>query len=481
MAVTIVAVFNSTFGSALPSGAIVFMIPYFKITNEAQFELPISLFLVGYVLGPLFFAPLSETYGRKSILVSSFLLFTLFTLGCAVAPTWPLLLIFRFVAGVSASSPVAILGGLFADIYDDPTARGRANAFCMAATTMGPQLAPVVSGFVSTVSWRWSFWVALIVAGFSLSLLIFTPETYGPTILRHRARRLRKETGDLRIFAPIELEKKGTREMITVILMRPLRMLIFESIVLFTCLYLSLAYSIFYLFFVAYPLIFHGIYGMSTGVLGLAFLPIGLGAFIACGIFVCYDIVLRRAKKANAPWSSIEEYRRLPLACFGGSLYVVSLFWLGWTANSQIHWAVPLMAGLPFGIGFVLIFMALLNYLADAYEIFAASAMAASCLTRSVFGAVLPFAGLPMYRKLGIPWATSLLGFLSLAMTIVPFAFIKYGNRIRAGSKFCRELQERKQEMEEVRAQKESGADGNYKMSVTEKATEETQEIIPVV
>ncbi|MCJ1424197.1 hypothetical protein MMC29_002084 [Sticta canariensis] len=373
------------------------------------------------------------------------------------------------------------MGGLFADIYDDPTTRGRANAFCMAATSLGPQLSPIISGFVSTVSWRWTFWVALIVAGFSFSLLVFAPETYGPKILQRRARRIRKETGNSRIIAPIEVETKGTRQMITVILMRPLRMLIFESIVLFTCLYLALAYAIFYLFFVAYPLIFHGVYGMSSGVLGLAFLPIGFGALIACGIFICYDIVLQRAKKAKAPWSSVEEYRRLPLACFGGPLYVVSLFWLGWTANSQVHWAIPLMAGLPFGIGFVLIFQALLNYLGDAYEIFAASAMAASSFTRSIFGAVLPFAGLPMYRKLGIPWATSLLGFLSLAMTIVPFAFIKYGDRIRAGSKFCQELKERKREME-ARAQRLSSADGAYTLEVIENDLEgKRQRVTPVV
>lgn len=110
---------------------------------------------------------------------------------------------------------------------------------------MAPQFAPSISGFVSTVSWRWTFWVALIIAGFSLSLLIFAPETYGPTILRRRARRIRKETGNSRIIAPAELEKKGARQMITVILMRPLRMLISESIVLFTCLYLSLVYAIF--------------------------------------------------------------------------------------------------------------------------------------------------------------------------------------------------------------------------------------------
>lgn len=112
------------------------MIPYFKVTNEEQFELPISLFLVGYVLGPMFFAPLSETYGRKIIILSSFILFTVFTLACAVAPTWPALLVFRLVAGVNASSIIAIIGGLFADIYDDPTTRGRANAFCMAVSIL---------------------------------------------------------------------------------------------------------------------------------------------------------------------------------------------------------------------------------------------------------------------------------------------------------------------------------------------------------
>lgn len=112
------------------------MIPYFKVTNEEQFELPISVFLVGYVLGPLFFAPLSETYGRKLIVVSSFIFFTLFTLGCAVAPTWPVLLVFRLGTGINASGVIAILGGLFADIYDDPTTRGRANAFCMAVSIL---------------------------------------------------------------------------------------------------------------------------------------------------------------------------------------------------------------------------------------------------------------------------------------------------------------------------------------------------------
>ena len=256
-----------------------------------------------------------------------------------------------------------------------------------------------------------------------------------------------RESTNPNAFAAIELEKKGARQMMTVTLMRPVHMIIYEAIVLFTCLYLSVAYAIFYLFFEAYPIIYEGLYHMNTGVSGLAFLPILIGVVIALGIFMWYDGVLQRAKKANASWASIEEYRRLPLACLGGPLYVISLFWLGWSASPHVHWIVPMLAGVPFGMGFMLIFMALLNYITDAYEVYAASGMAATSGCRSIFGALLPLAAAPMYKSLGIAWASSLLGFLSLAMSIIPFAFIKYGDRIRQNSKFCQELKKRKAEI----------------------------------
>ncbi|KAL9049170.1 MAG: hypothetical protein Q9206_005656 [Seirophora lacunosa] len=449
IATGIVSVVNSTLGSSLPSGASDYLADEFHITSQAQLVLPISLFLVGYVLGPIVFAPLSESYGRRIIMVGTFVFFTIFTMACAVAPNWPFFLVVRLLCGITASSAIAVVGGLFADIYNDPITRGRAMAFFMAATASGPQLAPIISGFISVVSWRWTFWVALIIAGISLVFLFFMPETYGPTILQRRAQRMRKETGNPNIFAPIELEKKGVRQMITITLTRPVRMILFEAIVLFTCIYLSIAYAIFYLFFEAYPLIFKGVYGFNEGTAGLPFLAIALGAFLSVGIFIYWDSVLVRAKRTNARWTQIEEYRRLPLACLGGPLYVISLFWLGWTANANVHWMVPILSGIPFGIGFMLIFMALLNYVTDAYEIFAASAMAATSACRSIFGAVLPIAGTPMYKTLGIAWASSLLAFLSLGMCIIPFAFIKYGDRIRAKSKFCQALREKKRKYEE--------------------------------
>lgn len=132
-------------------------------------------------------------------------------------------------------------------------------------------------------------------------------------------------------------------------------------------------------------------------------------------------------------------------------LKVIALFWLGWTARPDIHWIVPVLSALPFGIGFLSIFMSLLNYVVDAYEVFAASAMGALSASRSIFGVVLPFATIPMYSQLGVGWASSLLGFLSALMCLIPFLFLKYGDKIRKKSKFCQELQRKKAEDAEKR------------------------------
>ncbi|KAL2038933.1 hypothetical protein N7G274_008273 [Stereocaulon virgatum] len=361
-------------------------------------------------------------------------------MACALAPNWPVFPVFRLICSINASGVIAVVGGLYADVFGDTVIRGRAMAIFMASTTCGPTLAPTMSGFVSVVNWRWTLWVGLIAAGTSMVLFVFLPETYGPAILKKRAERMRNETGSPKIFARSELDKKGAKQMATVTLMRPLHMIAYEAIFLFTCLYPSIACVIFFLFFEAYTLSFEGIYHMNTGVAGLAFLPILVGSIIALAIFTYYDGVLQRIKKADAHWASIEEYRRLPLACFGGPLYVISFFWLGWTASPNIHWIAPMLVGVPFGTAFMIIFMALLNYITDAYEVFAASGMSATSMCRSISGALLPLAAQPMYRTLGIARASSLLGFLSPAMCIIPFAFIKYGDRIRANSRFCQEL-----------------------------------------
>ncbi|KAF4460933.1 Polyamine transporter 3 [Fusarium albosuccineum] len=457
---TAVLVINSTMGSALPSLAIPDIVKYFGITSEAQRVLPISVYLIGYVFGPIIWGPLSEHYGRRDLSFVTFGLFTIFTMACALAPTWPALLIFRFFCGAFASSPIAIVAGILADVYNEPRTRGRAFAIFMVCTTGGPILSPIISGYAGpNIGWRWVFWIGLIVAGVTLALIALLPETYGPILLSRRARKLRKEDPASRAIAPRDLETTDLRQLLTVVLTRPIRMLIFEPIVTTTCAYLSLVYTIFYMSFQAFPIIFQDVYGLSPGITGLAYLPIFGGAALTLPIFWAWDGALARATARDAPWVKREEYRRLPLACLGGPLFVISLFWLGWSARDSVSFIAPMLAGIPFGMGFMLIFMAMLNYLTDAYEIFAASANAAASTCRSLFAVVLPLATTAMFRRLNISGACSLLGGLSALMCIIPFVFIWKGPSIRARSRFCIALRERKEEMQrredEARARRE--------------------------
>ncbi|KAK4163016.1 putative polyamine transporter [Cladorrhinum sp. PSN259] len=437
---------NSTMGSALPANSLPFISKEWNVTNEQQQVLPISVYLIGYVMGPILWAPLSEQFGRKTLTLCTFIAFTLFTLATALSSTWKMFLIFRLLTGIFASAPIAIVPGIIADTCNDPRTRGRNMGLFFMTTVSGPLLAPIISGYCAeTIGWRWAFWIGLIYAGATVIPLLFLPETYGPILLKRRAQEIRKQDPKARVVALHEMDKKSFTELTTVVLARPIRMIIFEPIVNTSCAYLALCYAIFYMCFEAFPIIFIGVYKLSPGECGLTYLAIGAGCLLALPIFFTYDMILRNAMARDAPWTKLEEYRRLPLACIGGPMFVISLFWLGWTAREDIHFFVPMLAGVPFGIGFMCIFQALLNYLTDAYEVYAASANAAASCSRSLLATVLPLATLPMFEALGISGACSLLGGISLLMCVIPFVFLWQGDRIRANSKFCIALRERRE------------------------------------
>ena len=126
----------------------------------------------------------------------------------------------------------------------------------MTATTWGPIAGPVISGYLEPYGWRWPFWCGLIIAGVSAIGVALLPETYGPVILQRRARKIRKANPGLEVWAPLDYETASFKDLVKVFLGRPFRMLFFEALVLFSCLFLSLIYAVLYMFFQAFPLIF---------------------------------------------------------------------------------------------------------------------------------------------------------------------------------------------------------------------------------
>ena len=129
---------------------------------------------------------------------------------------------------------------------------------------------------------------------------------------------------------------------------------------------------------------------------------------------------------------------RLPHLIILSWLVPIGLFWFAWTALPPTHWISGILAGVPFGLGLVTLFLGITSYLTDCYGRYAASALAANAVLRSLFGAGFPLFATAMYDKLGAPWATTLLGFLALAMAPLPWVFYHFGPRLRAISKFHR-------------------------------------------
>lgn len=424
--------FNVTLGSSLPSGAAPTLNAHFGVTSEFQKPLPVAVFLVGYIFGPVIFAPLSESLGRRPVFLVSFGIYTAFTLGCAWAPNWPVFLFFRFMLGCGAAAPQTVSGGLFCDIYPDLGPRGLAVTVLGLTSNVGPLVGPIISGFTSIEVWHRQFWIASILAAANWPMLLFMPETFAP-VLNARVAKDRVTT-QVPVQTSFSLRKHVT------ILVRPIRILS-EPLVFFTDLFILYQYVIFFLYFNVYPIIFRGTYGMSDGVSALMFIPTGVGAVLAIVIFVAWDRFHRLGIESGKPWAVREEYRRLPLACLGGPLFALSEFWLGWTARPEIHWIIPSLSGIPLGIGIDLTFLALNNYLTDAYGIYSASALASSVFTRNILAAILiPLTTYPLYENLGTEWACTLLGCLCIILTPIPFAFIRWGPIMRQRSPFCQEL-----------------------------------------
>jgi len=127
----------------------------------------------------------------------------------------------------------------------------------IAAAGFGQAIGAILAGFLSPKAWNLPFWAALAISVVSLLILLAVPETFEPILLKKRARYLRKHHG-MKVYAPIELEKRGIRDFVTSQVTRPVKMFATEPLVFLGCLYLALVYAVYYLFFQAYHRVYEG-------------------------------------------------------------------------------------------------------------------------------------------------------------------------------------------------------------------------------
>ncbi|KAG5660264.1 hypothetical protein KAF25_003786 [Fusarium avenaceum] len=422
--------------SSAYTGGIRQIIMEFQISQEVA-TLGVSLFVLGFAIGPLLWAPLSEMFGRQYLFIGTYAALTAFNAGCAGAKNAETLLVLRFFAGAFGSSPLTNAGGTIADMFP-ASQRGLAMAIFAAAPFLGPVLGPIIGGFLGmSGGWRW---VMGFLAAFSGALLIvgtlLVPETYSPVLLRRRAAKLSKITGHVYV-SQIDYErgKVTLADSFKTALSRPWILLFKEPIVLLLSIYMAIVYGTLYMLFGAFPIVYQQQRGWNAGVGGLAFLGIMVGMLLAIAYTIPMNKRYVKIEAENGGFAPPEA--RLPSCLIGSVCLPIGLFWFAWTNGPSTHWMVSIAAGVPFGFGMVLVFLSVMNYLIDSYTIFAASVLAANSVLRSLFGAAFPLFTTYMYKDLGIHWASSVPAFLALACVPFPFLFYKYGASIREKCKFA--------------------------------------------
>ncbi|KAI4122397.1 MAG: hypothetical protein LQ338_005844 [Usnochroma carphineum] len=426
----------ASLGSSIISPAENAIAKYTHISPEVA-TLSLSLYVLGFAFGPLLWAPISEVWGRRWSLLPPMFCLGVFSIGTATSKTPAAVFITRFLGGVFGSAPVSNVAAALGDIWA-PKTRGTAVTFYAVCVTGGPTLGPVIGSSltVSYLGWRWTEYIeAIWVFSIFLLGLFALPELYSPVLLKKKAIRLRKTTGDQAYWHPHEDVKLDFKSIVTKQISRPLRMLFTEPMVTCITLYASFVYGLLYLTLEVFPIVFEEIRGYKLVISTLPFLALFVGVLCAMAINLTNQPRYMRIVDQNKGKPVPEA--RLPPMLVGGVLFVIGLFWFGWTAAPRYHFMLPVVAAGFIGAGFNVIFQQAINFLVDTYALYAASAVSANTFLRSILASAFPLVARPMFHNLGVGPAMSLLGGIACLALPVPLLFMKYGRKLRSMSKFA--------------------------------------------
>lgn len=429
--------FVSSFAGAIYAPAQEAVMEEFQLSKLVA-VLPLSLYNLGLAFGPLVGAPLSETYGRKAVFVTTTPIFVIFMLGSGFSKSIPSLIVCRFFAGMFASPNINNASATILD-FSETRYRGASLGIYYSLPSLGATIAPLVGGFVvRSKGWRWTQWVAIIAIVALYIPVLFTKETYKKVILRQRAIRMglsdssSQQTSVARTF----------RHFFTVFIMRPLHMLFTEPIVTLVSLYNGFIFGLLFTFVISVPWIFRHYYNFGKTGESLAYLGVTFGTLVACVPFVFIDFFFYqkrwcRWQQSHSDTEPLAPENRLISAMAGSFLLPASLLVAAWTAEYGVHWFVPVSFQGMAMMASLLIYSGANLFMLDAYgPLYGASASGAMMLSRYTLSFAFPMFALDMFQSLGVGWATIILAGFTLLMAPIPWCFWVFGERLRKKSRY---------------------------------------------
>jgi len=210
-----------------------------------------------------------------------------------------------------------------------------------------------------------------------------------------------------------------------------------QPIVQALAIYGAYLYGIMYLLLSTFPGLWSSVYRESVGIGGLNYISLGVGFFLGAQVSApINDRIYRHLKRKNNNVGRPEF--RVPLMVPASLLVPIGLFIYAWTAQKHTHWIGPNIGAAIFSAGAIIGFQSVQTYLVDAYTRFAASAIGAATVLRSLAGFGFPLFAPTMYNALGYGWGNSLLGFIAVGLGVpAPFLLWFFGQKLRARSTFA--------------------------------------------
>ncbi|ORY70948.1 MFS transporter [Pseudomassariella vexata] len=407
-------------------------------SSKSSSVLLVTIWELGEAAGPLLIAPLSEVFGRYPVLNAANLLFITATVLAALCQSTPLFIAARALTGLAVASNVlnpAIVGDMF--VSDQ---RGSAMSIVMLAPLIGGAVGPAISGAVAeNLGWRQVLWMSAALAmACEVVFLTCFRETYKVPILRRKADRMRRDTGNdmLRTIFDVEGQKSGT--MLWEAMMRPFIVLFGSGVLQILSLFGSVAFSYFYVLSTSLPDVLSERYHLSPAQIGSAFLSFSVGSFISVMVSnQLLDRIYIRLRDVN---KGVEkpEYR-LPLTMLGGFTLPFAVAAYGWAAALHLHLSLLMLSTALLGFSLMFATLPLTAYVVDAFGLYSASALTAVIVTRCLGGTFIPLATGPLAERFGFGLGVSALALLGLCLAPVPVLLLRYGSKWRQRSKYTRD------------------------------------------
>ncbi len=397
-----------------------------------------TLYLIGQAIGGLVFPPIAESFGSRTIYLTS-------TLGyaalCLITAAWlilPVVILGRFGTGLLSAMPAVVATSSIENMWDM-----RSRAFVVhlwiCGAIAGLAVGPAFGTFISHSSrgWRFVFTVAAATTGLATLLCLGMQESRPSKVLRQHV----KEISQITDFDGLSLDSGDSLPTVKAFLrsslIMPLWLFITEPIVLLTSIMAATVVSITYMFSNCLDVVYIDEYGFNAREASLVLMPVAVGIIFTFSPRL-YDIHIARCRKRQSVMLQPED--KLFGFFVAAPALAAALWWFAWTVPPLVAGLSPyVLMGALVLIGFSVVeFDAVLSgYLCDTYAAYAASANASLACLRCILSGVFPLFGPSVFRKLGPNYALFALAGVATAYCAVALLFGLYRKQIRERSPFA--------------------------------------------